>query len=175
MTPQKKYLLDSDTFIRAKNDHYRFSVCPGYWTALELQAESKRVASIAPVRHELSQQKDELSLWVKRRLPEFFFKQVSDQHVQRNYQQIVSWAQGLPRLTDAAKEAFALTADGWLVAYARANDFIVCTHEERRPESKTKLKLPDVADHFGVVCATPFDMLQELNVRFLLAKRKSPG
>ena len=26
------YLLDSDVFIRAKNDHYGFDFCPGFWS-----------------------------------------------------------------------------------------------------------------------------------------------
>ena len=25
------YLLDSDVFIRAKNDHYGFDFCPAFW------------------------------------------------------------------------------------------------------------------------------------------------
>ena len=29
------YLLDSDVFIRAKNDHYGFDLCPGFWEWLE--------------------------------------------------------------------------------------------------------------------------------------------
>jgi len=29
------YLLDSDVFIRAKNDHYGFDFCPGFWEWLD--------------------------------------------------------------------------------------------------------------------------------------------
>ncbi|MGI6459578.1 MAG: DUF4411 family protein [Candidatus Hydrogenedentales bacterium] len=28
------YLLDSDVFIQAKNEHYAFSICPGFWECL---------------------------------------------------------------------------------------------------------------------------------------------
>ena len=29
------YLLDTDTLIRAKNEHYGFDLCPGYWNWLD--------------------------------------------------------------------------------------------------------------------------------------------
>ncbi|MCC7475311.1 MAG: DUF4411 family protein [Pirellulales bacterium] len=28
------FLLDSDSFIRAKQQHYAFDICPGYWNAI---------------------------------------------------------------------------------------------------------------------------------------------
>ena len=33
-----KYLLDSDTLIRSKNDAYRFDFCPGFWTWLDKES-----------------------------------------------------------------------------------------------------------------------------------------
>jgi uncharacterized protein DUF4411 len=29
------YLLDTDVFIQAKNLHYAFDVCPGFWSWLD--------------------------------------------------------------------------------------------------------------------------------------------
>gem|GEM_PF-6918350 len=44
------YLLDSDVLIRAKNDHYGFDFCPGFWDWLEAAnaAASSRGRSARP-------------------------------------------------------------------------------------------------------------------------------
>ncbi len=40
------YLLDSDTFITAKNFHYGLDFCPGYWEWLVRENEAKNIFSI---------------------------------------------------------------------------------------------------------------------------------
>jgi len=34
MSKSPRYILDADSFIRAKREHYAFDICPGYWDAL---------------------------------------------------------------------------------------------------------------------------------------------
>ena len=46
--------------------------------------------------------------------------------------------------TAPAKAKFAIEADGWLVAYASSHRHTVVTNEQRRPESKNRILLPDV-------------------------------
>ena len=47
------YLLDSNTFIEAKQRYYDFGVCPGYWKWLTEANSDGRVFSIEKVGDEL--------------------------------------------------------------------------------------------------------------------------
>lgn len=48
------YLVDADVLIQAKNRHYSFDVCPGFWDWLDSAHTYQRVFSVARVRDELS-------------------------------------------------------------------------------------------------------------------------
>lgn len=175
MTSHRKFLLDADTFMSAHRQYYRFSFCPAYWRALLVHHESKRLASIEQVRAELLRGKDALAEWVKTKTPKTFFKGTSDIAVIDAYSKLSQWVQGRAEWTPEAKARFAAAADGWLVAYAQVNGFVVCTYEVSRPESKANIKLPDVANYSGVSCVTPYEMLEELGVRMVLSKRAKPA
>jgi len=46
MSGSKRYLLDANPFIEAKNRYYGFGLCPGFWKALIAQHNNDRVFSI---------------------------------------------------------------------------------------------------------------------------------
>ncbi len=171
MAKALNYLLDADTLIRAFRQHYRPAFCPAYWDALLHHHEAGRVASIVPVKRELLKGNDDLAKWVRRRPPTTFFKDVQDNAVVRQYRALGNWVQAHTSLNESAKAGFAAGADGWLVAYAQTNGFVVCTFEVSAPESRNRIKIPDIADAFGVACISPFDMLESLQVRMVLSKR----
>ena len=54
-------LLDADVFIRARNLHYGFDFCPGFWDWLVEANARDRVFSIEKVGDELKAGDDELS------------------------------------------------------------------------------------------------------------------
>ncbi len=130
-----QYLLDANVFIEAKNRYYAFQICPGFWQALVINHAAKRVISIDSVYDELIAQKDELSKWVTDHCPASFFKKTQDTAVIDQYQELVRWvyAQGF---VDEANSEFADVADGWVIAYARANGLTVVTHEEFAPHAQ---------------------------------------
>lgn len=82
------------------------------------------------------------------------------------YTNIMIWVQRHPQYFDYAKAKFATGADGWLVAYAKVHGAIVVTNEQRAPESKREVKLPDVCEQFGVTPEDTFSMLKVLGIRF---------
>ena len=61
------YLLDADVFIRAKNLHYGFDFCPGFWDWLVEANVRDRVFSIERVADELKAGDDELAEWTTER------------------------------------------------------------------------------------------------------------
>ena len=66
-----------------------------------------------------------------------------------------------PNNTSKAIEAFASNkkADAFLVAYAKANDFLVVTNERSEINSQTNVKLPDAANSCDVKTITLYDLL----------------
>lgn len=166
MTQTQRFLLDADTFIQAKNRHYSFDICPGYWTALLRLQKARRVCSIDRVRTELAGYGDELSEWVERDVPAQFFKKTQDQTVIQQYTDIVRWVQAEAQYSEDATKRFLSGADPWLIAYAKANGYTLVTYEEHRPEAQSTVPIPNVCIRFGVACVNPFQMLRELGVRF---------
>ena len=168
MTKQPKYLLDADSFIRSKREHYAFDFCPGYWDALLRGFRQRRVVSIVPVRKELLRGKDALADWVNNEAPETFFESVNDADVQTAYAEVIQRVEDSEQHTTAAKHRFARGADPWLVAVARTEKLVLVTYEVSSPESKAMLKLPDVARRFKVECIPPYVMLRRLKVKLTL-------
>ncbi len=167
MMPQPIYLLDSDVLITAKNQYYAFDLCPGFWQCVLHHHREGRVFSIARVRRELlAGGEDALVRWVKDSVPDDFFKSETEAEI-RVFDEIMEWVEGRdPRWSASAKEEFALGADGWLVACGRFLGATVVTNERSAPESRRKVKLPDVCDRFEVPCLDAFNWLRRLKARF---------
>ncbi len=172
MTEQPRYLLDADSFIRSKRQHYAFDFCPGYWDALLQGFRQKRVISIVPIRKELERGNDALTDWVKGKVPKRFFDPVTDETVQAAYAAVIRWVEKGDRFSPAARQKFASGADPWLVAYARTNGYNLVTYEVSSPELRARIKLPDVAHHFKVKCLPPYVMLRRMHVILELAKQR---
>ncbi len=168
MSGSSRYVLDSDSFIRAKREHYVFDICPGYWDALLRPHEQNRLGSIEPVRHELLRGKDALADWVKEETPRSFFESIKDTDVQTAYAAVIQWIQDSENFNTAAKDKFAKDADPWLIAFAHAKKRHLVTYEVSQPESKSKIKIPDVARQFNVRCVPPYVMLRQLKARLQL-------
>ena len=170
MSKQLRYLLDADSFIRSKRDHYAFDICPGYWDALLRAFRQKQVSSIVPVRNELLRGKDALADWVKEQAPESFFEVVTGQAVQTAYANVIQWVQDSEQYKPAEKRKFASGADPWLVAVASTKCRVLVTYEVAGLGTKSKVKLPDVARQFKVECIQPFTMLRQLGVILTLRR-----
>ena len=46
MSNSQFYVLDADSFIRSKREHYAFDFCPGYWDALVRSYREERLCSL---------------------------------------------------------------------------------------------------------------------------------
>lgn len=170
------YLLDSDIFITAKNLYYAFDLCPGFWSSLIHHHRRGRVFSVDRVRSELlaGRRTEDLVQWVRQEVPLDFFLEVDSDEVTDAYTDIMVWAQRNPQYLDHARAKFATGADGWLVAYARVHGATVITLEQRAPDSRSAIKLPDVCEQFEVEYDNTFSMLRALEVQFEWAEEPGP-
>lgn len=51
-------------------------------------------------------------------------------------------------------------ADPWIIAHAIDKGGAVVTHEQRNPKASSKVKIPNVCEHFGVRCIDVYQMLR---------------
>lgn len=158
------YVLDANVFIEAANRYYAFDIAPGFWKNLVSRAGESRIVSIDHVHGELRQGKDALAKWADEHF-RVWFEKTDGPDIVASYAEIMEWVQREERLTGAAREQFAGCADGWLVAYARAENCVVVTEEVSRPASKAKVFIPDVCEPFGVPCLNTFQMMREAGIR----------
>ena len=170
MSAGKRYLLDANVFIQAHRTYYAFDICPGFWRGLLREHEAKRVFSIDKVKAELVESGDRLAVWVKNSAPATFFKGTADKAVSDGYRAMVRWVQGEAQFVPEAKAHFAAVADGWVIAYAKANGLVVVTHEEYAPDAKSKVPMPNVCLELDVAYCNTFEMLRDLKIRLGLIK-----
>ena len=158
------YLLDSDVFIRAKNDHYGFDLCPGFWEWLERGNATGVVHSVEAVYNEIAAGDDDLVEWVKDHR-EMFLPLTADEIA--SVAAVNRWANDSPDYDAAAKAEFAGAADSFLIDHAVAGGHTVVTHE-RISDGRKKIKIPNAAVANGVPFMSPFVMLGTERARFVL-------
>ena len=158
------YLLDADVFIRAKRDHYRFSTFPCFWDWIDNHSAQNVILSVEQVKDDLSQAQDDLATWVQTRSGIFL---AADAATTRSLPVVAHWVSTSPRqYQQQAVSEFLSCSDYWLVANGHGRQMTVVTHEVPAPNSKKKVKIPDVCSGLGVRCITPFEMLDEMGARF---------
>lgn len=162
----RAFLLDANVFIDAKRRYYPFSLCPGFWDCLVWYHGDRRLHSIDRVKAELERGGDDLADWVRDVLPAGCFLSTDDATVIGWFGQMQTWAQAQPRFTPTAKTEFASVADCWMVAHAKAHGLVIVTGETFDPNSRKRIKIPNVCQAFEVEYVDTFQMLNELGVRF---------
>lgn len=166
-----KFLIDTNSFVDAKDSFYAFELCPGFWNALLRHHQRGDVYSIDKVKRELTDGNDILVRWA-RKMPKGFFLPTATAAIATEYAKIVQWVQGNYQRHDAVS-SFAAKADGWLIAYARVHGFTIVSEEKLNLEMKRRVANPNVCHQFGVPYCNLFEMLRKLDVRFVLKKQRS--
>jgi hypothetical protein len=158
------YLLDADVFIRAKRDHYRFPIFPCFWKWIEAQSTNGIIHSVSQVKIELDAGQDDLATWAKAR-PAIFL--APNAQTTSSMAQVSQWVQDPSRkYTAQARATFLSGADYWLVSEGLSRSWTVVTHEVPSPDSKNRIKIPDVCVGLGVSWMSPFQMLEEIGATF---------
>ncbi len=161
-----KYLLDANTYIQAKNLHYRMSFCPAYWDWHDQQFLTGILGSIDLVLDELKKGNDELADWASARTDHFV--SVDDNETQEAFTEIAEFIATHNVWQEPHISGFLSVADPWLIAKAISTDAIVVTHEILVPDNSTKVKIPNVCKAFDVTYLNTYQLLDELKAQFIL-------
>jgi hypothetical protein len=162
------YILDTNVFLEAARNYYAFDIVPRFWKSLIEQAEGGQIKSIDRVKAEIDRYGDEdnLKVWANESFNNWFAK-TDESAVLNVYGSIIQWAKDEKQYRPAAKAEFssAENADAWVVAYAKANDYVVVTHEGSHPDAKTWIPIPNICRAFDIPCISIYKMLRELHVK----------
>ena len=158
------YLLDANVLITAKNSHYGFDFCAGFWDWLDVAHRAGVVFSVERVYDALAPGGDELTAWCVARRS--FFLPLGSNDV-RAVATVNRWANDSTEYDPPAKSQFSDAADSFLIAQALAGRHTIVTHE-RIGDSRKKIKIPNAASAHGIAWCTPFQMLRVERARFVL-------
>lgn len=163
------YVVDSNFFIQAHRANYPLDVALSFWAKVRQLALEGKIISIDKVKDELYNKNDELEAWCKANLPDDFFKDSSE--VMHSYGQVISWAisKSVQYNQNALNEFLSADeADAFLIAYTLADNInkIIVTHEISAPNSKNRIKIPDVCLGINVRFVNTVDMLRQLGESF---------
>lgn len=156
------YVLDSNTFIDAKNRYYGFDIAPSFWNKL-IENSPEKILTIKPIESEIMAGHDELSSWFEDNYTIHTYS-VDATEVQQAFAKISEHVAQNIQYKDSEKVRFLSKADPWIIAYAHVNNCVVVTHETLAPGSK-KVKIPDVCQFLNVQYINVFEMLRELHIR----------
>lgn len=158
------FLLDANAFIEASRLYYPFDTAPGFWTWLADPVLQHDVGSIDAVKDEITAGTGELVAWARSAHATFWHADTDE--VVAAMTQIAAWVTDPARgYRQEAINEFLASADYKLIAHALAAGATVVTRERPAPESKKRVKIPDVCDAFGVAWTDPFDAYRSLGMR----------
>ena len=159
------YILDSNALMEPSRTYYAFDLAPTFWQWLSSSSLEGRVASIDRVKDEVSAGKGDLVEWVKG-LRESFWLPETAESVGAAIA-IARWANEPARIyRRAAIDEFMDSADLQIIAHAMAVlGGIVVTRETSDPNSRRRVKIPDVCNEFSVPCINPTDAYRQLGLR----------
>lgn len=163
-----KYLIDSNALIESSHNYYRPLCFSKVWDEI---AKNSNVCMIKQVYDELTGSNDFVSDFVKSNFKDRIVE--VDENTVIRYADIQNWLVKSKFWTQAGYTLWSENekADPWLIAMAKANNYVVVSHERKKPmmsivrPSSREPKITTVAEHFDVKVITIYQMLDELNFK----------
>ena len=153
------FWLDTDIYLRAKNEAYAFDIAPGFWEIIKRNAKLGKLASPVLVYDEIAKGGDELTDWANGERKSKLFVE-PEEKTQKAYTEIAKYVR---QAYSPAQAAFFLGgADAWVIASALTDKGIVVTHEVLVGMDSKRAKIPNVCKKFGVDFTNCYEMLRTL-------------
>lgn len=161
------HLLDANAFMEANRLYYAFDIAPGFWKWLGDGSLAGQVGSIEAIREEITAGTGNLVTWATSLPPAFWVDDTDD--VVTAMAELAAWAnEASRRYRQEAVDEFMASADLKLIAHAMVSGATVVTREQPAPESKKRIKIPDVCNEFHVSWTDPFSAYRALGLRLII-------
>ena len=152
-------LIDSN-FLIAMESVYPQDIFPSLWDKLAAAFRTELLVIHKSVDKELtvwnstvSRWNSTVSRWYVGNTQGIAVRETDEAELEA-YTRVASWVEEerKPRYRSQAVDVFLDVTDSWLVASALAHGDTIITNEKHAPQSVARVKIPDVATHFGVEC-----------------------
>jgi len=174
MISNKVFLVDSNALITPYQQYYPFDFAQSFWNQIRVCIERGEIAILDLVKLELQKgdENDPLRKWIEETKIKLFVDH-REATILEQYANVLQYVQDCGYYNDIALANWSdlTVADPWLIAAAKAKGFFLVTFETNiynlDTRNKTKrVRIPDVANHFGLNTVKLFDMMRALNVHF---------
>ena len=167
------YLLDTNTFITAKNTFYAYDIVPTFWKRLLEKFRVGTVKIIDAVAIELLSGNDELTEWFRNNIQKakdvnnesYIINAKHDEKVVEKYQIIANRVYNNSQYSSTNKQHFLSIADPWIVAAADAYDCTVVTFETLPGANSKKIKIPDICQQMNVRCINLYELMRNVQIK----------
>lgn len=166
------YILDTNTFITAKNQYYAYDIVPSFWTCLLQEFQKSNVKTIDAVESEIMQGHDDLASWFQENVMDgisgsgerYILPSKENQSVVNCYRTVADLVKTNPQYQEGHKNSFLSVADPWLIAAAKVGEHTVVTLEVLPAANTKKVKIPDICLQMGVPFLNLFEMMRKLQI-----------
>ena len=145
-------LIDSN-FLIAMESVYPQDIFPSLWDKLAAAFRTEPLVIHESVEKELTVWNSTVSRWYVGNTQGIAVRETDEAELEA-YTRVASWVEEewKPRYRSQAVDVFLDVTDSWLVASALAHGDTIITNEKHAPQSVARVRIPDVATHFGVEC-----------------------
>ena len=167
------YILDTNTFITAKNTFYAYDIVPSFWSTLLGMFKTGKVKVIDAVADEIADGKDDLTEWFGENIKKsaddagdaYVIQAKQNGTVLQNYQNIANLVMQNAQYKESEKSRFLSRADLWLIAAGKALNATIVTQEVLSGEGTRKVKIPDICQQVGVKYVNLYDMMRAVGIK----------
>ncbi len=159
------FFLDTNIFVEGKKHSYAPDICLAFWEWLCEEGSDGNIRSISNVLEEIDVGCDDLQKWARKMLPaDFFIKTDKDNEVVEERRRMQDALVSSGEWDGSKLQSFLSGADLWLIATAKVKGGCVVTNEYVNPKQR-RIKIPLVAQKFGVLCCTIYDVMRSMGIR----------
>ena len=167
------YILDTNTFITAKNTFYAYDIVPSFWSTLLGMFKLGKVKVIDAVADEIADGKDDLTEWFGENIKKsaddigdaYVIQVKQNGTVLQNYQDIANLIVQNTQYKESEKARFLSRADPWLIAAGKALNATIVTQEVLSGEGTRKVKIPDICQQVGVKYVNLYEMMRAVGIK----------
>ncbi len=168
-----RYCLDTNVFVQAHRTYYAMEIVPGFWDFLKREALNKNICIPKMVFEEIKEG-DNLAKWLRGMAQIDGFIEEPDENVYNSFGQIANFV--VKNYEKQHVNTFLSCADPWVIAHAKAHGYILVTMEMPKIEERNRrtnliqgpIKIPNICRHFGVSYQNTYQLLRNLNAKFVL-------
>lgn len=165
------YILDANTFITPYKQYYQFDFAPSFWEQFAPAIVKPEIKILNVVYNELMATDDELSKWIKA-VSNLKKISIADDEIAKNYGEVLNYIRDCGFYKERALRNWSdkKIADPWIIAAAMKYEAVIITFERSVGELSTKnktnkIKIPDVAQNFGIKCQNLYDFIRAMKIK----------